>query len=372
MNRPSHPDALLHDTASGLDYRIRPICEGRTRGIVVLLHGVGGNEANLMGVAQALPEDLLVVLPRGPLTLGPGQHGWFQVAFSAEGPRINPQQAESARLQLLALLGSLQASTGTLPGHTLVAGFSQGGIMSASIALTSPWSVAGFGILSGRILPEIASQTAPLPALTHLQAFIGHGDRDATLPSFWADRAETLMKDLAIHTRARRYPAAHEITREMLEDFVQWADALLHPEAVRLSLGDETLELTADGRSFALAAGARLIAQRHFHHSPPTPVELENAIQDVEDALTPAWKHVRAYALETTDRWPGALAAFAGQSGPEIDRETVEACFNRLAALSEGRPLAQDPLPEDPLFAARLLVLRELMHHLDFTVLRTV
>lgn len=370
MSRPSHPDALLHDTASGLDYRIRPTCEGKSRGIVFLLHGVGGNETNLMAVAQALPEDLLVVLPRGPLTLGSGQYAWFQVAFGAEGPRINPQQAESARLQLLALLGSLHASTGITPDHTLVAGFSQGGIMSASISLTSPWSVAGFGILSGRILPEIAPQTAPRTALAHLRAFISHGDRDATLPPFWADRAEALMTELAIPMTARRYPAAHEISRDMLEDFVQWTDALLHPEAVKLSLGDSSLHLQAGQHSYELAAGARYIHERYFRHARPTPVELENAIQEIEDALMPAWKHVRGYALLSSDAWLRSLLEFAGRSGAEIDRETVEESFNRLTALSEGRPLSQDPLPQDPLFPARLLVLRELMHHLDFTVLR--
>jgi hypothetical protein len=44
----------------------------------------------------------------------------------------------------------------------------------------------------------------------------------------------------------------------------------------------------------------------------------------------------------------------------------VERVFNRLAAVAQGRPAAHEGLPEDPAFAARLLVLRELMHHMPF------
>lgn len=51
--------------------------------------------------------------------------------------------------------------------------------MSASIGLTRPGALAGFGILAGRILPELAPQIAERAALGRLRAFIGHG-RDET------------------------------------------------------------------------------------------------------------------------------------------------------------------------------------------------
>lgn len=48
-----------------------------------------------------------------------------------------------------------------------------------------------------------------------------------------------------------------------------------------------------------------------------------------------------------------------------VDR--VERLFDLLAALSMGRPASSAGIPTDAGFAATLLILREFMHHLDFT-----
>ncbi|MET0289420.1 MAG: hypothetical protein ABW178_07310, partial [Pseudoxanthomonas sp.] len=135
--------------------KIERPARGPARGLVLLLHGVGADEQSLVALAQRLPDDVHVVLPRAPRPFGPAAYGWFQVAFTEQGPVIRPEQAEASRLQLIDFIADTQQRLGIAPAKTLVAGFSQGGIMSAGVALTSPGSVAGFGILSGRILPEI-------------------------------------------------------------------------------------------------------------------------------------------------------------------------------------------------------------------------
>ena len=50
--------------------------------------------------------------------------------------------------------------------------------------------------------------------------------------------------------------------------------------------------------------------------------------------------------------------------------DTVERLFDLLAALSQGRPASSAGIPDSPEFAARLLVLREFMHHLGFAEVR--
>ena len=49
-----------------------------------------------------------------------------------------------------------------------------------------------------------------------------------------------------------------------------------------------------------------------------------------------------------------------------LSREAVEGTFERLAQAASGRPLSSCGIPADPEFAARLLILREFMHHLQF------
>ena len=47
----------------------------KPKALVVLLHGVGGSETNLVDLAAAINSETLVVMPRGPITLGAGQYG---------------------------------------------------------------------------------------------------------------------------------------------------------------------------------------------------------------------------------------------------------------------------------------------------------
>ena len=118
---------LQHEAGSGLAYRVRQPAPQQPARLLVLLHGVGGNETNLLNLADGVADDTLVVLVRGPLQLGPEQRAWFRVAFTAQGPSIVAEEAESSRKALIALVAQLQAAHGVVPQRTVVAGFSQGG-----------------------------------------------------------------------------------------------------------------------------------------------------------------------------------------------------------------------------------------------------
>lgn len=210
-----------------LAFRIRRPQPAQPKALLVLLHGVGGSESNLGDLAAGIDPDTLVLLPRGPLTLGPGQFAWFRVAFTASGPRIEAQEAEQSRLALIRFVAQLQAAHGIAPQQTVIAGFSQGGILSASVALTAPESVAGFGVLSGRILPELEPHLAEPARLTALQAFIGHGEFDSKLPVLWAQRSDALLSQLGVTHSSRRYPIDHGISAAMQADFLEWLNGVL-------------------------------------------------------------------------------------------------------------------------------------------------
>lgn len=213
---------LLTDAISGLGYRLRLPAPTAPTKLLVLLHGVGGNETNLLEIATGVDANTLVVLARGPLALGPQQHAWFQVRFGAEGPKIVPEEAERSRQQLIALVGQLQAQHGIAADQSVVAGFSQGGIMSASVGLSSPHSVAGFGLLSGRILPELEPHIASKQSLAKLHAFVGHGEYDSKLPLHWAQRADAWLTELGVQHELRIYPIDHGISAAMHADFIAW------------------------------------------------------------------------------------------------------------------------------------------------------
>jgi phospholipase/carboxylesterase len=211
---------LRQERHSGISYKT--VGPGSPEALLLLLHGVGGNEAQLEGLARRQDPRVLNVLARGPLAFGPQSFGWFEVRFGPQGPAIDPDQAEASRERLARLVESLQRDTGLGPDRMVIAGFSQGGIMSAGLALTRPELLRGFGLLSGRILPELAPRIAPKEALQRLSGLVTHGLEDSTLPVSWAERADAWLRELGVPFESRRYPAGHELTPAMLKDFSAW------------------------------------------------------------------------------------------------------------------------------------------------------
>jgi hypothetical protein len=138
------------------------------------------------------------------------------------------------------------------------------------------------------------------------------------------------------------------------------------PEAAWLAPG---LDVAPDAARMLPLGDVRLVRER-FAGAFPRAAHLEAAIAAVEDALmampplpastAPLW--VEDAVLHDTLRASG----FAAGAAITLGLDDVERLFGRLVAASHGRPASQHGLPDDAAFAARLLVLREAMHHLHF------
>ena len=148
-----------------------------------------------------------------------------------------------------------------------------------------------------------------------------------------------------------------------------------------LHIGDDQTVVTSGtgtdaGPMLTLAIGAGRTSVDFFKHNPPTPLEIENAIQVVEDEVTRALALALGHAsLYSTDERLHDMARRLGSpEGPThtLTLEQVEGLFNQLAARSEGRPASQVGIPDDPRFAATLLILREFMHHLQFEGIQVI
>ncbi|TAM93933.1 MAG: hypothetical protein EPN40_12655 [Rhodanobacteraceae bacterium] len=371
MNRLSE---LVSDDRFALAFRTRTPAPARPAALLVLLHGVGGNESNLANLADGVPDDTLVVLPRGRLSLGPDQYAWYRVAFTAKGSQFSTDEADASRRALITFVEQLQSAYGIAPQRTVIAGFSQGGILSASVALSAPESVRGFALLAARILPELEPVLAPRERQVHLHALVAHGRDDATLPAAWAQQADAWLERLGVAHQLRLYPGGHGIAPAMAADFHAWlAPLLAAPSAMaRLELGsDATIVRGAidDGTPLHLAPGVEQLVTEQLTHAPLV-LAMENAIAAIEDELARVPPRVRGMALASDDLSLRAIATAAGVgTAPTITREAVEQVFARLSAVALGRPAIGEGLPAEPVFVATVLIVRELMHHLDIAAI---
>lgn len=139
---------------------------------------------------------------------------------------------------------------------------------------------------------------------------------------------------------------------------------------VHLHIAERETVFTVDGsrEPFAvLPIGTARPGGRAFRASPPGALDLEEAIEGIENAVMPLARTLPAGArLVTGD----ALAQrLPGMVGGELAREAVERAFGLLAEVAEGRPAAHGGEIVEPALAGYVLILREVMHHLGFHVL---
>ena len=129
-------------------------------------------------------------------------------------------------------------------------------------------------------------------------------------------------------------------------------------------MSEQMLRIEADTTTLGAATllvGWRTISRDYFRTDPPSPLDLENAIAAIEDEIERTHKTVdRGPGVVTPDETIRDIALASGlAAGPEVvlPLDAVERTYTRMT----GRT----GLPGNPRFAATVLLLRELMHHLQ-------
>lgn len=190
--------------------------------MLILLHGVGSNETDLFALADNLPDKYLVISARAPISLGGNSFAWYQVDFSTGKPVFNFEQEENSRNSIIKFVEQLKEKYSVNSDEIYLCGFSQGAIMSYSVALTRPDLIKGIAVMSGRLLEEIKPQIAPTEKLNHLRVFISHGKNDNMLPIHYAQEATTYLKSKNLNPIFKEYNAGHEMEGEMIKDLINW------------------------------------------------------------------------------------------------------------------------------------------------------
>jgi phospholipase/carboxylesterase len=209
----------------------QPLVKGGSLPLLLLLHGVGSNEHDLFDLAPYLDGRFLIISARGPFTLGRDSYAWFEVNFTSQGPVINPEEAEASRNTLIAFIDEVVKAYGADAQQVYLMGFSQGAIMSASVALSRPDLVAGVVLMSGRILPQIEPLVAAPEKLKGLPMLVVHGTADATLPISYGRASQKRLSALPVDLLYREYPMGHEVSRESLDDVTVWLRGRLDAES---------------------------------------------------------------------------------------------------------------------------------------------
>ena len=124
-------------------------------------------------------------------------------------------------------------------------------------------------------------------------------------------------------------------------------------------------------QTHALPLGIETLAQRYFLDARPSEAAVELGIEVVEEIVMPWHKRLPPQSvLVSSDPYVNHLAGVAGmpaQASWVLSTATVEALFNQWADEVLGGGARPPTMPTNGSFAATLLVVREVLHHLAFS-----
>jgi phospholipase/carboxylesterase len=192
---------------------------------LLLLHGRGADESDLLPLAGELDPQLYTVTPRAPFQFPWGGFAWYGLDPRGVG---YPDAATLA--QSLATLREFIDAMLTMypidPARLLIGGFSQGAATAGTLALLEPVRFLGATILSGYV--PLHSDLALHPeSASDLSVFQAHGTHDDVIPVSWARETRDYLQSTSVQLMYREYPMGHQISAPELGDLGAWIGDLL-------------------------------------------------------------------------------------------------------------------------------------------------
>jgi phospholipase/carboxylesterase len=180
--------------------------------LVMLIHGLGDEPRT--DWLDLVPRDLRarVVMPRGPIALDRG-FSWFPYNARSNRSEALAKHIGARAEQLAKALATLRAQRPSL-GLPIVAGFSQGGMLSFALAAQHPERLSLAIAISGT-LPEPLWPDRPADARTPaIRVF--HGSADSTVPIAQTRRLVEHLRKLSYDVVLHESPqVGHKLTQDM-------------------------------------------------------------------------------------------------------------------------------------------------------------
>jgi phospholipase/carboxylesterase len=186
---------------------------------LIMLHGRGADENDLIGLSQYLDERLFIISVRAPYQFAySGGFTWFDIVDIGKPDK---KMFDESYQKLMQFLEDAKSGYPIDPQKIILFGFSMGAMMSYVVALTQPDTVKGILANSG-IIPEDAGLKYEWDKIKGKPFFVAHGKYDSIIPISFAKRAKELLKNAGADLTYREYEMDHQIDEESLNDIAKW------------------------------------------------------------------------------------------------------------------------------------------------------
>jgi len=181
---------------------------------LLLLHGTGGNEHDLLPIGDMIAPTAGVLSPRGKVLEGTMPRFFRRLSegvFDLEDLRFRTRE--------LADFARAAAMEYTFAPHRVVAvGFSNGANIAASLLLLEP-GLLSTAVLFRAMVPIVPD---PLPDLSGVRILMSNGRLDSLIPATQAEQLKDLFEDCGADVTFVWQPGGHKLTNQDIALARQW------------------------------------------------------------------------------------------------------------------------------------------------------
>jgi len=178
--------------------------------LLLLIHGLTGDENSMWVFARDLPANYEIIAPRAPHPAQPFGYSW-RVMQDVDFGKPNFEQLRESAEGLIRLIEAYQSSAGIEADEFDVMGFSQGAVMSSVLTFLYPNRIHKTGLLSG-FIPQGMDEWIERRALAGKSFFVAHGTQDETVPVDRARASIELLEQAGAHVTYCEDEVGHKVS----------------------------------------------------------------------------------------------------------------------------------------------------------------
>ena len=206
---------------AGFEHRWEPPGDERSP-VLLALHGTGGSEHDLVGVAQALLPGAGVLAPRGQVLEGDGIPRFFtRIPTGQPGAypfTFDPDEVAARADELLGFVAEHLEEKGLSDRMLAVTGFSNGANMAAALLMLHPGVVRAATLFA----PMPVLDEPPRHDLAHTAVWLAGGRQDPIATPEQVERLAGQLAERGAAVDVYFHEGGHEVTVEAVRAGAQW------------------------------------------------------------------------------------------------------------------------------------------------------
>lgn len=197
----------------GFIHRFIPGQESTAETIIVL-HGTGGDENSLVGIAQAVAPGSAIISPRGNVM----EHGAPRFFKRLAEGVFDPAEVRSRGQELARFIRAAIINYNLDPGRVFALGYSNGANAASTVMLVDP------GVLQGGILlrPMLVYQPPAVPDLSGTGVLISAGRMDPIVPTDSVEKLRDVLEGAGAAVTLNWQLVGHNLVPSEMREASEW------------------------------------------------------------------------------------------------------------------------------------------------------